>query len=62
MDSDMLKDTKRILYAEANVKEEFNSAIDINNKGEMTMGDEDSESNCDVDEHSDMMHSDGDEQ
>ena len=60
--STMFKNTKRILYAEANVKGDCNSDIDDINDGEeeaASLGDQDSESNCDVDEHSDMMHEEG---
>ena len=60
--SSMFKNTKRILYAEANVKGDCNSDIDDINDGEdcaASLGDQDSESNCDVDEHSDMMHEEG---
>ena len=60
--STMFKNTKRILYAEANVKGDCNSDIDDINDGEeeaASLGDHDSESNCDVDEHSDMMHEEG---
>ena len=56
--SDMLRDTKRILYAEASVREDCDSAMD-GAACTATLDDNDSESNCDVDEHSDMMHDDG---
>ena len=59
--SAVLKNTKRILYAEANVTDGdvCNSDIDINDGSDSATSIKDdgadSESNCDVDEHSDMM-------
>lgn len=68
--SAVLQGTRRILYNEGNETDgdDCNSDIDLNegeddaaSMGAALMG-EDSESNCDVDEHSDMMYEEGSEQ